>query len=240
MFSPPGSFRSDTQVPFLGLYAVFTQGNFFADGQVRQDFYLMRMTDPLNGLADQSQVARGFALGGNAGYKIQLPSQWFVEPSGGLLWSRVQVDPISTPGTALFNLYNAGSVKIDDIDSVMGRVSIRVGTTITDGKTVWQPFATGTLFREFAGNATATSRIEGPDTVPCVSTPTFPCATPTNINGYKGMMLNTETTRIGTFGQFGLGVTAAYGNWLTYGRVDYKFGDNVDGYNLSAGVRYTW
>ena len=92
LFSPPGSFRSDTQVPFLGLYTVFTQGNFFADGQVRQDFYLMRLTDALNGLADQSQLARGVSLGGNAGYKIPLPSQWFIEPSGGVVWSHVQVE----------------------------------------------------------------------------------------------------------------------------------------------------
>lgn len=232
LFSPPGSFRSDTQVPFLGLYTVFTQGNFFADAQVRQDFYLMRFTDPLNGLAHQSQLARGVSLGGNTGYKIPLPSQWFIEPSGGLLWSRVQVDPISTPGSALFQFLNAGSVRIDDIESLMGRVSIRIGTTLTDGKVSWQPFITGTAFREFAGNATATSRIAGPDTV-TIGGLTVP-------NGFKDQIFHAETTRIGTYGQIGIGATAAFGNWLGYGRFDYKTGENVEGLNFSAGVRYTW
>jgi outer membrane autotransporter protein len=236
LFSPPGSFRSDTQVPFLGLYTVFTQGNFFADGQVRQDFYLMRFTDRPNGLADQSQLARGVSLGGNTGYKIPLPSNWFVEPSGGVLWSRVQVDPISTPGSAPFQFANAGSVKIDDIDSLMGRLSIRVGTTFTDGKVAWQPFVTGTVFREFAANATATSQIAGPDTL------TFggPGGVIVVPNGHKGEIFHAETTRIGTFGQIGVGTTAVYGNWLSYGRFDYKIGENVEGFNFSAGVRYTW
>src|SRR6185295_4922227 len=147
--SPAGSFSAETQVPFLGLYAVYTQGNFFADAQVRQDFYLMRFTDPLNGLADQSQLARGVSAGANAGYKIPLPSKWFIEPAGGVLWSRVQVDPISTPGSAFFNLLHAGVVKIDDIESVLGRASIRVGTALTDGNVTWQPFVTGTVFHEF-------------------------------------------------------------------------------------------
>jgi hypothetical protein len=239
-FSPPGSFRSETQVPFLGLYGVYTQGNFFADAQVRQDFYLMRLTDPLNGLADQSQLARGVSAGGNVGYRIPLPSKWFVEPSGGAIWSRVQVDPISTPGTALFDFANTGAVKIDDIESVLGRASLRIGTSITDGQTAWQPFVTGTVFREFAANATATSRIGGPDVIPCLLGPLF-CPTPPVLpNQYKGWALNTETTRIGTFGQVGVGTTAAYGNWLSYGRFDYKFGERVEGWNLSAGVRYTW
>jgi outer membrane autotransporter protein len=232
LFSPPGSFRSETQVPFLGLYAVFTQGNFFADAQVRQDFYLMRMTDAANGLSDQSQLARGFSVGGGTGYKIPLPSNWFVEPSAGVLWSRVQVDPITTLGAASFNFENAGSVKIDDIESLMGRLSLRVGTAFTGGSATWQPFVTGTVFREFAANATATSQIAGPDTV-TIGGITVPTQN-------KGAIFHAETTRIGTFGQVGVGTSAAYGNWLSYGRFDYKFGENVEGWNLSAGVRYTW
>src|SRR6185369_251003 len=127
----------------------------------------------------------------------------------------------------------------DDIESVLGRASIRVGTALTDGNVTWQPFVTGTVFHEFAANATATSRIEGPDAVPCIPGPIIPCPTPTNPNNYKGQLLNAETTRIGTYGQVGVGTTTAYGNWLGYGRLDYKFGENVEGWNVSAGVRYT-
>jgi hypothetical protein len=101
----------------------------------------------------------------------------------------------------------------------------------------------GTVFREFAGNATATSRIEGPDSVPCTFPPggIIPCPVPPVFtNQYKGQILNAETTRIGTYGQIGVGTGVSYGNWLGYGRFDYKTGENVEGVNFSAGLRYTW
>ena len=123
----------------------------------------------------------------------------------------------------------------------MGRVSIRVGTTLTDGKVSWQPFVTGSVFREFAGNATASSRIVGPakSTVSCVGISGCP-ASGFVPNGFNGQIFHAETTRIGTFGQIGIGTTMAYGNWLGYGRFDYKTGENVEGVNFSAGVRYAW
>jgi hypothetical protein len=78
----------------------------------------------------------------------------------------------------------------------------------------------------------ATSRIAGPDTV-TIGGLTVP-------NGFKDQIFHAETTRIGTYGQIGIGATAAFGNWLGYGRFDYKTGENVEGLNFSAGVRYTW
>src|SRR5262249_15826893 len=167
IYSPPGGFRAETQVPFLGLYSVFTKGNLVADVQVRQDFYLMRMTDRLNGLSDQPQQASGISVLGNLAYKLPLPADWFIEPSGGLIYSHVRVDPISVPGSATFQFLNGGPVTIDDIESVMGRASIRIGTTIKAGPITSSPFVTGTVFHEFATDATATSRIGGPEQFPC-------------------------------------------------------------------------
>ena len=243
--SPPGSFEADTQVPFLGLYAVFTQGNFFADALVRHDFYLMNLSDPLNGLSSQSQNATGLSVGGNAGYKVPLPSNWFIEPSGGVIWSRVKVDTINTPGSATFQFLNSGSVDIDDIDSVLGRASLRVGTTITAGNLIWQPFVTGSVFHEFAGEATATSRIAGPvnSKTSCTGLG-LPGCPPGGffLNSFRNQVLNTSTSRIGTFAQFGIGTATAFGNsgWLGYVRGDYRTGENVEGYNINAGLRYNW
>ena len=237
LFSPPGSFQADTQVPFLGLYAAFTQGNFFFDAQLRHDLYLMNLTDPLNGLRDQSQNATGISAGANVGYKIPLPSKWFLEPSGGVMWSHVSVDPISTPGSATFQFLNAGSVKIDDIESILGRASLRVGTTVSIQDMTWQPFAVATVFHEFADAVTATSRIEGPETVACAL-----CVGGSALNSYRNQILSTSTSRVGTFTQIGLGTAAVFGNsgWIAYGRADYKTGDNVEGFNFNAGVRYHW
>ena len=241
--SPPGSFSAHTQVPFIGLYAAFTQGNFFADAQVRQDFYLMNFTDPLNGLSNQAQNATGISAGGSVGYRIPLPASWFIEPSGGVMWSRVRVDSIPTPGSATFQLLNVGTVKIDDIESILGRFSLRVGTTLTSGNLVWQPFVTATVFHEFADNATATAIVAGPidSTVACPGGLTCPPAG-FFTNDKRNQVLNTSTSRIGTFSQVGLGTATVFGNsgWLAYGRADYKSGENVEGYSFNAGLRYNW
>jgi hypothetical protein len=242
LFSPPGSFQADVSVPFVGLYAAFTQGNFFIDGQVRQDFYLMNFNDPLNGLSSQSQNARGISVGGNIGYRVPLPSSWFVEPSAGVMWSLVKVDTITTPGSAQFQFLNAGTVNIDDIESVLGRVSVRIGTTFATNNVVWQPFITGSVFHEFADDATATSKIGGPENGgSCVGSPGCP---PSGffLNSYRNQVLTTSSSRIGTYSQVGIGTAALFGatGWLAYGRADYKTGENVEGFNFNAGLRYHW
>jgi hypothetical protein len=251
--SPAGSFKSDSEVPFLGLYATFTNGNFFADALVRQDFYLLSFNDPLNGLSDQAQKANGVTAGGNIGYKIQLPSNWFIEPSAGALWSRVRVDAINSPGanTLAFSgglgtiISNEGRVKIDDIESILGRATLRIGTTFTNGDVAWQPFVVGTVFHEFAGEATATSRLGGPDNLPtnCTPSPTTICPVSGLVpNPFKNMAMSTSTSRIGTFAQYGIGATVVFGSsgWLGYGRFDYRTGEDVEGYSFNAGVRYHW
>ena len=207
---------------------------------------MMNFTDPLNGLSNQSQNARGISAGGNMGYRIQLPSSWFIEPSGGVMWSRVQVNSITTPGSATFKFDNVGSVKIDDIESILGRFSLRIGTTVTAGNVVWQPFVTGTVFHEFADNATAASVVGGPvnSSIACIPVPNVVVCPPSGffINDKRNQVLNTSTSRIGTFSQVGIGTATAFGNsgWLAYGRADYKTGENVEGYSFNAGLRYNW
>jgi len=247
IYSPAGGFRAETQVPFLGLYSAFTQGNFVVDVQVRQDFYLMRMTDQLNGLSDQPQQASGISVLGNLAYKLPLPADWFIEPSGGLILLSRSGRPDQRARFSNLPVLQPGTVTIDDIESVMGRASVRIGTTIKAGPITSSPFVTGTVFHEFAKDATATSRIGGPEQYPCTllfsqslcnlqNVPSF------FLNQYHNQILSTSTSRVGTFYQVGLGSAAAFGNsgWLGYGRVDFKFGDNVEGWNLSAGHRYIW
>src|SRR5262249_27120351 len=45
-----GTFRGNFQVPFVGLYGAATYGGFFADGQVRWDFFQNNALDVANGL----------------------------------------------------------------------------------------------------------------------------------------------------------------------------------------------
>ena len=58
---------------------------------------------------------------------------WFVEPSGGFVWSRVSSRSAqrnrAVPMPAA--RFARGTVTIDDIDSLLGRLSLRVGTNFT-------------------------------------------------------------------------------------------------------------
>src|SRR5262245_27865177 len=92
---PPGAtFSGNFQIPFVGGYAALTYGGFFLDAQVRGDFYEMSLTDPSVGLFAQSLNARGTTVSSNVGYNAPFGS-WFIEPSAGVIWSRVSVDPFN-------------------------------------------------------------------------------------------------------------------------------------------------
>jgi hypothetical protein len=71
--TPEGSFSGSSQVPFAGIYTAFTKQNFFADAQIRWDFYQNNLSDRNNGLFNQRLDARGISVTGNVGYNIPLP-----------------------------------------------------------------------------------------------------------------------------------------------------------------------
>jgi opacity protein-like surface antigen len=229
--TPAGDFASDTIVPFVGIYGAFTQGNFFADGQARWDFYQNTLNDPINGLVNQRMDATGFSLTGNIGYHVPLHNNWFIEPSGGVVYSRVSVDPLNVSGQAnLGGTFAGGTVRVDDIESVLGRASLSFGTSFQSGGVTWQPYFTASVFHEFNGDVTATS-------LSANNVDTFGAPN----NGINGIALVTRSTGgVGTYGQFALGSAAVLGNtgWLGYARVDYRIGDNIDGWGVNAGLRY--
>jgi outer membrane autotransporter protein len=229
---PVPNFSSRSEIPFAGIYGVYTNGGFFADTQVRFDLFKSKLTDQSNGISDQKLNATGISVTANAGYRVSLGPTWFLEPSAGVVWSRVKVDDFTSPGVFVLDptthqplggpLFGAGTVKFDDIESLLGRASLRVGTTITNGNYIWQPFATASVLQEFGKDALAESLIVG--------------------GGAAGSKMLASTDRVGTYGQFGLGTALVFGNsgWLGYGRVDYKTGEKVEGINVNAGLRHQW
>ena len=50
----------------------------------------------------------------------------------------------------------------------------------------------------------------------------------------------TTTSRVGTYGQYSLGLAGQIVNtgWLGFVRVDYRNGDHIDGWTGNAGIRY--
>jgi outer membrane autotransporter protein len=229
-----GAFGSTTEAPFVGTYAAVTKGGFFADGLVRFDYYESTFNSPSAGLFNQTLDAHGFAVAGSTGYNYPIPnSKWFIEPSGGLIYSRDKVNPFQvanpTFGDTLFNngLFS-GTTQINDITSLIGRVGLRVGTTIETNRVVWQPFVAASVWHEFDGTVTGTY----------TSCPNcfFFAGAPANLSA------SFNQSSIGTFGQYSVGISGQVigTGWLGFARVDYRDGPNLNGWDGVAGLRYQY
>jgi opacity protein-like surface antigen len=221
---------SDFQVPFLGTYAVATHGRFFADIMVREEFYSANLTDTTVGLYGQQVGARGTSVAVSGGYNFALANNWFIEPSAGFIWSRTNVDSFNISGgpggQGIVSTFNSAP-----IDSEIGRLSVRAGTTISSGNMIWQPFGSVSVFHEFAGNVTSTAA-SLPNGAFGFVPPAF--VVPITLTGTN------STTRVGTYGQYSLGLAAQVANtgWLGFVRVDYRNGNNIEGWTGNAGLRY--
>jgi opacity protein-like surface antigen len=222
---------TDFQVPFLGTYLVATHGRFFADLMVREEFYSANLTQQSVGLFGQQIGARGTSVAGSAGYNFALANNWFIEPSAGFIWSRTNVDSFNVSG----GLIGGGVIttySTDPIQSEIGRLSLRVGTTVTSGNIIWQPFGSVSVFHEFAGNVTSSA--VSLNATGIVAGPGGPALVPLLLTGTN------STTRVGTYGQYSLGLAGQVANtgWLGFVRVDYRDGSNIEGWTGNAGVRY--
>ena len=222
-FATGGSLSDALQIPFVGLYGAATKGGFFIDGQAKWSYYQNNLTDTSNGLFGQNLDARGFSVNGNIGYNYGLPDNWFIEPSAGVLWSKVDVDTLETSGTKVLgqgDLVKPTELSVNPIYSTLGRVSLRVGTSFSMDNWILQPFTTVSGFREFVRNNSATVPV-----------------TPFAILPLSGQL---SSTNVGNYGQFGLGLVAIIPNtgWLAYVRGDYRTGDHIDGWSMNGGIRY--
>jgi opacity protein-like surface antigen len=230
--NPPASFRDSLQIPFAGLYAAASYGDFLADAQLRGDFFQNDISDDTNGLSGQRFNARGISLTGNVAYNRNLGNHWFVEPSAGIIWSRTRVDSVNVPGTGIGGTPPGPGfvppwlLTVNDIESVLGRFSVRVGTSVTSGDVVWQPFVSASVFHEVRGGVTSSL------------TSNFSALGPA-FAGLPALSSTVTTSGLGTYGQFGLGIAAQLDSpWIGYLRGDYRTGDNIEGWSVNGGVRY--
>lgn len=240
-------FTGGFKVPFVGVYAAYTNGNFFADALLRGDYYQMNLTAAPAALGNQNLDAFGFSETVSAGYKIELGNNWFLEPSVSGIHSSTKVDTLLLPGGAgnTFDpLYPPpATVQFGTIESLLGRAGAEVGTTFTGGNVVWEPFATASVWHEFAGNISATYSASPFFAGNSAQLPLAPCAlVPAAYpNGCGNAISGTVSgTRVGTYGQYSVGVFGLITGtpWLGYLRLDYKDGANLEAMGFNAGLRY--
>jgi opacity protein-like surface antigen len=225
---PSGTAFSNT--PSAGLYASFSKGALSADIQAR-------VYDNQGDFLGTRLDFDGYSFAGNAGYRFDLPStwtllpgNWTLEPSVGGLFSRTSFTPIDVgaltfpiSGTSLATL--KGTIQVQDVDSLLGRASVKLGTSLTVPGTqlVAYPFVTASVFHEFEGNVTGMLTATG-------------TSGPAQLQGGGTF----TSPGVGTYGQFGGGSAfqLADTGWLGFVRVDYRTGDFIHGYSVSGGLRY--
>jgi len=141
-------FSATSQAPFVGTYLVATRGSFFADALIRYDNYDLSLNSPLSNLFNQKVDAHGYSASGSAGYNYQLPnSNWFVEPSAGVIWSNTSVGALNVSSGL------SGTGQINSIASFIGRAGLRVGTTVEAGNLLLQPFLAASIWHDFTCTA---------------------------------------------------------------------------------------
>jgi opacity protein-like surface antigen len=223
-------FNNTIQVPFWGTYIVATKGRFFADLMVRQELYNFNLSNVGLSFFNQPVGAHGVSVSTSAGYNFDLGNSWFIEPSAGFVYSRTSVDNFINPGTQALAI--PGTISTNDVISEIGRASLRVGRTIETPTIVWQPFASASIFHEFAGNV-VTNYTSLPNSF-FISGGGIPLNTPSTF------AQQTSTSRVGTYGQYSVGLAGQIINtgWLGFVRVDYRDGNNINGWTGNAGIRY--
>jgi outer membrane autotransporter protein len=227
-------FTNSVKVPFFGTYAAVTNGGFTADAIVRGDFFQADLNSPALNIDNQSVNARGITIGGSVGYHYNVPqSNWFVEPSAGLIYSRVHVDPFNSggvPGAPGFNIQ--GTMQLNDIVSTTGRLGVRFGENIASGNVIWQPFAAVSIWSDFgatiSGNYSSCGNPSGFQS----------CAF---LVGIPVQGIGSFTAQgVGTYGQYSVGIAGQIVNtgWLGFARVDFRDGERLEGWDGTAGIRY--
>jgi len=238
LISPTQNF--DFEAPSAGLYTAFSKGRFSADVQAR--LYKVQLET-----FGQRLDASGYSFAGSAAYRFDLPGNWTFEPSVGGIFSRTSVDhlfvadvtnsagvPVAVLPTFGATALGAvsGTLQVNDVESLLGRASVKLGTSLplAGGQIVAYPFVTASVFHEFEGNVAASITTAGTFVAPGIAPGQF------NFQGSG----NITASSIGTYGQFGVGSAfeLADTGWLGFARFDYRTGENMQGYSVSAGLRY--
>ena len=123
--------------------------------------------------------------------------------------------------------FATGTVTVDDIESVLGRLSLRVGTNFTHGGIAWQPFFTASVFHEFAGDVYTTHRRWRAATTAIAFSTALRLST--SPPAASGPMASSASERRPPSSTPGGSATPASTT---------STGEDIEGWNFNAGLRY--
>ncbi|HEX4410936.1 MAG TPA: autotransporter domain-containing protein [Xanthobacteraceae bacterium] len=229
-----GEFVGSTHVPFIGMYAAATNGGFAFDALLRTEYYQTSVDAPISNVLNQNIDAHGWTFATSAAYQWAVPNtNWFIEPSAGLLISQTKVDSFNflSAGAGSANSF-PGTLAIGTVKSDIGRVGLRFGETIESGGVIWQPFAAVSVWHEFGPSIGASFASAPGFATTGAAVPAF--------NGAAAATAATSTSTFGTYEQYSVGLAAIIENtgWSEFVRADFRDGSNLSGWSGSGGFRY--
>ena len=206
-------------MPFYGLYAAVTGQGFAGTVQWRHNAFDMNLNNADLGLYNTSLHASGNTFSADAAYTVPLAYNFFVTPSAAVFVSNTSINdlyasPFVAPGTWF---------SFDNLNNTLLRAGLRVGTVYPfNDNMVVQPYVSGNFWHEFDG--TTTTRFNqlssaGLSTLPGIS-----------------------STGVGTFGQFSIGFStqSPKSGFTSFVQADLQTGSNIQGWGLTAGLRYSY
>ncbi|GLI91181.1 hypothetical protein [Methylocystis echinoides] len=197
-------------MPFVGVYGVLAGRGFYVDAMARHDFWNVNLTNAAARLDNTRVGGDGWGGSVSAGYRHELGAGWYLEPSAAMHVASASFGDVPVAAGDV-----PAALRLGDIRSVLGRAGLRMGASCVAGALALRPFATADVWREFEGDMQESFR-QSDSRVPI------------------------SVSRIGTFAQLGLGVSARLVDtgWGGFLSGDYRTGERLTGGAVKGGLRY--
>jgi autotransporter-associated beta strand protein len=206
-------------MPFYGIYAAVTGRGFSGTVRWRHNTFDMNLNNTDLGLHNSSLDASGNTFSADAAYTIPLAYNFSATPSAAVYVSNTGIgnlnaSPLVAPGTWF---------TFDNLNNTLFRGGLKIGTvyTFSDNLLV-QPYVSGNIWHEFDGSTTThyyQFSTAGLSTLPGI-----------------------YSTGVGTFGQFAIGFStqSPKPGFSSFVEADLQAGANLQGWGLTAGLRYSY
>ena len=206
-------------MPFYGVYAALDGRGFTGTVQWRHNTFDMQLNNTDLGLHNAQLNANGDTFSAEAAYTLPLAYNFFATPSAAVLVSNTRINDLyASPFVAPGSWFG-----FDNLNNTLLRAGLRIGTVYAfNDNLVVQPYVSGDFWHEFDG------------------------ATTTNFYQYSSAGLSTlpgiNSTGVGTFGQFAIGFStqSPKSGFSSYVQANLQTGSNIQGWGLTAGLRYSY
>ena len=206
-------------MPFVGVYAAVTGLGFAGEASWRHNSFDMNLNNTNLGLNGAQLNANGDTFTVDGSYTQPLFYNLFATPSAAVFVSNTGINNLNASPWVAPNTWFA----FDNLNNTLLRVGLRIGTVYSynDNLRV-QPYVSGDFWHEFDG------------------------ATTTNFYQYSTAGLSTVpgiySTGVGSFGQFAIGFStqSPKSGFTSFVQADLQTGSNIQGWGLTAGLRYSY